>query len=153
MACRHRLPGFRATCIAIGALYVLLGGSILARGVPASMAPYGLPQATLDSPHFVDAIWWVYTHMVVLGLIMVALGWLAESHRLKLWMARILFGAHVSYTWMDIRSSDSAWGTGLYQGPESLAPAVIAGLAMLAFAHLGLCLHREPTAPDAPDGG
>ena len=149
MALRPRIPGFRGTCIAVGVTYVLLGGSILARGVPASLAPFGVPPDILASPHYVDAIWWVYTHMVVLGGVMLVLGRFAEGAALKLWMARMLFVAHVYYTWLDIRASDSAWGTGLYQGPASVAPAVIAGLSMLAFMRLSFSRWADPPTSQA----
>ncbi len=52
------LPGFRASCLTVAVLFVLLAGSILARGAAASMAPFGVPEATLVSPHYRDAIQW-----------------------------------------------------------------------------------------------
>lgn len=139
----RRVPGFRGICLTVGVVYVLLAGSILARGVPASMAPFGIPPETLASAHYVDAIWWVYTHMVVLGVLMIGLGRLAEGVRLQRGMARILFAAHVYYTWLDVRASDSALGTALYEGPASVAPAVVAGLAMLAFGWLSFAPARD----------
>lgn len=138
MACSHRLPRFRATCLTVCVLNVLIGGSILLRGM-ASMEPFGVPEATLASPHYADAIFWVYSHMVVIGVITGVVGWYAKTAPLQRAFARVMLAAHAYYTFLDVRASDSALGTGLYQGPESVMPAVIAGLMTLMFLHLSLC--------------
>lgn len=118
---------------------VLLAGSILLRGVPASMAPFGVPQPVLNSPHYADAIFWVYTHMLVLGLIIGLLGLYAESPVLRRKMAWLLLGAHVVYTVLDFRASDSPLGHALYHGPASLMPAFISLGITVLFAHLSFC--------------
>ena len=137
--CRHPLPGFRATCLTVGGLHVALAGMLLLRGVRPSMAQFAVPDAILDSPHYNDAIFWVYSHQIVIGLILGVLGLRAEDGRLKLWMARLLFAAHAYYAYLDLRASDSPLGTGLYQGPASLIPAAVGLVMMLLFAHLSLC--------------
>ena len=137
--CNHIFPGFRRTFVGVGSLYVLLGGSILGRGVRESMAPFGVPEAALASPYFADGIWWVYTHTVVLGLMMIVIGLLAEGARLKLWVVRILLGAHLYYGYLDLRSSDSPLGTALYKGPASLGPVIFVAIVVLLLVHLALC--------------
>jgi hypothetical protein len=145
-ACRHWLPGFEASFLTTGVLYVLMGGSILVRGTRASMAPFGVPEATLASPHYDDAIFWVYSHMVVLGVLMAVVGLTAEGDRLKLWFSRALFAAHVYYTVLDVRASDSVLGTALYQGPASIFPAVVGFVVTVLLAHLSFCLpHGKKT--------
>ena len=138
-SCPHRLPGFRATCLIISALEVPLAASILLRGVRPSMAPFGVPDALLDAPHYQDAILWVYTHMLVLGLIIGVVGLYADGERLKRAFARLMFAAHAYYAWLDLHASDSALGTGLYRGPGSLVPVVIGLVITALFAHLSLC--------------
>lgn len=66
------LPGFRATAIGIGTTWSLLALSMLVRGIPAAMASYGVPEGTLASPHYVDAMTWVFLHMLFIGLIRVS---------------------------------------------------------------------------------
>lgn len=139
MSCRHRLPGFRTTCLVLGATYVLLGASILVRGGAAAMAEYGVPAATLASPHYADAIWWVYVHTIVLGLVTGVVGLYAEGERLRRVFARVLLGAQASYLWLDVRSSDSALGNALYQGPASIVPAVLGLGMLLLLVHPSLC--------------
>jgi hypothetical protein len=139
-----RLPGFRASCVLVCVLYVLLGGSILVRGGAASLAEFGVPAATLASPHYADAIWWVYTHMIVLGLLTGVVGLWGQGVRLQRWFARAMLVAHVYYVLLDVRASDSPLGTGLYQGPASMAPAVIGSVVLLVFAYLSVC--RPTTA-------
>ena len=148
MSCKHHLPGFRSACLVIGALDVLLGASILVRGGAASMAEYGVPATTIASPHYADAIWWVYVHMIVLGLVIGVVGLFAEGTRLRLWFARVLLAAHAYYLYLDTRASDSALGNGLYQGPASVAPAVIVLCMLLLLVHPSLC--AEPTSRARP---
>lgn len=141
MSCTHRLPGFRSVCLASGALYVLLGASILARGGAASLASFGLPEATLASPHFADAIWWVYVHMIVIGLVMITVGRHGQGAPLQRGFSRLMVAAHAYYLFLDVRTSDTALGNGLYQGPASIVPAIIGLGVLLAFVHPSLCRH------------
>jgi hypothetical protein len=139
MSCAHRLPRFKTSCVVVGILYVMLGASVLVRGGAASLAEFGVPADTLASAHYADAIWWVYTHMIVIGLMTGVVGWFAQGVQLKRWFARLMFLAHVYYVILDVRASDSPLGSGLYEGPVSMVPAVIAALVLLVFAHLSVC--------------
>lgn len=148
--CRF-LPGFRASCLTVCVLYALLAGGLLLRGVEASMAEFAVPPAVLASPHYHDAIVWVYTHQIVLGLLVGALGLTVTDPAAQRSVARLLCAVHIYYTYLDARSSDSALGNGLYQGPGSLIPVFMCLFGVLLFAHLGVCRpRRAPTAP--PDG-
>lgn len=137
--CRHHLPGFRTTCLIVGAVEVALAAMILIRGVRESMAPFGVPEALLTAPHYQDAIVWVYTHMLVLGLVIGVVGAYAEGERLKRAFSRLIFAAHALYLYFDVRASDSALGDGLYQGPGSLGPVVVGVVVAALFGHLSLC--------------
>lgn len=144
MTCPNWLPGFRASCVGVGVVYVLLSLSLFARGMAAAMAEYGVPAEVLAAPHYIDAISWVYVHMAVLGLAIAVVGWFAESARLKAVFARLMVAAHVVYVFLDFRSAEWALGTGLYEGPRSLGPAIVATIVLGLFVHLALC-------PDPPD--
>lgn len=145
--CKHRLPGFKASCLAFGALYVLLGARILLRGIPTSMAEYAVPEVTLQSPHYQDAILWVYLHTIVLGMITVVVGLVAVEDRVKRWFARAFLAAHICYTYLDARSSESFFGNGLYRGPGSVVPAIFCVVATIFFAHVAFCApSRSPSA-------
>lgn len=126
------LPGFKATYITVGVLFVLLASSLFLQGIPAAMEQFNIPTETLNSPHYLDAMLWTYSHMIILGLVITLMGFLAEGDKLKVWMSRLLLGANAYYTFLDFRSSDSALGNGLYEGEASLAPAIIAlGITLL----------------------
>lgn len=148
-SCPHRLPGFKTTCLIVCGLEVPLAASILLRGVRSSMAPFGVPDALLDAPHYQDAILWVYTHMLVLGLVIGVVGRYAEGERLQRNFARLMLAAHVVYTGLDLHASDSALGTGLYHGPGSLIPVVIGLVITALFAHLALCRPAADILPRA----
>jgi hypothetical protein len=146
MSCPHRLPGFRRVCLVCGVLYVLLGGSVLVRGGAASLADFGLPAATLASPHFADAIWWVYVHMIVIGLVMIVVGRHGQGAPLQRGFSRLMVAAHAFYLFLDVRTSDTALGNGLYQGPTSIVPAIIGLGVLLAFVHPSLCAPQDDRA-------
>ena len=146
MTCAHRLPGFRTACVVTGVLDVLLGGSVLARGGAASLAEFEVPPATIASPHYADAISWVYVHMIVLGCVLALVGVLGQGARLQRWFSRLMLGAHACYLYLDVRTSDSALGNGLYQGPASIVPAVIVLGMLLLFVHPSVC---TPSADEA----
>lgn len=148
--CRHFLPGFRATCLGVGVTFVLLAASELAQGVPASMAGFGVPDAVLTSPHYKDAMTWVFTHMLVLGLIIAVVGHFAEGARTRRAFARVTLACVAIFTVLDIHTSDSPLGNGLYAGARSLVPPVIDLVVMILFAHLSLCKTASQTpAPTA----
>ncbi len=132
------IPGFRGTCFIVGGLYVVLGAAIVAQGAAVAMAPYGVPAETLASPHYADAIHWVYSHTVVLGLIIALVGALAESERLKLWFSRLILGMQLYYLYLDTVHSDTALGNGLYEGPQSIGPSIIGFFVTLLFLRLSL---------------
>jgi hypothetical protein len=141
--CPHRLPGFKTTFVGVGVLHVLLGASILTRGVRESLAPFAVPEVALNSPHYADAIFWVYSHQIVIGLAVVLLGVYARGARFQLAASRLFLVAHAYYTWLDFRASDSIVGTGLYHGRASLVPAFITLAFTLAFLHLSFCSHTR----------
>ena len=152
--CRHFLPGFRATCLGVGGTFVLLAASELAQGVPASMAGFGVPDVVLTSAHYKDAMTWVFTHMLVLGLIIGVVGYYADGARIRRAFARITLACVAIFTVLDIHTSDSPLGNGLYAGARSLVPPVIDLIVILLFAHLSFCktVSQAPAAPSTATG-
>jgi hypothetical protein len=148
--CGHYLPGFRASCLTVGVLYVVLAAGLLLRGVEPSMGEFAVPPVVLASPHYHDAIVWVYTHQIVLGLVIGAIGLTVTDPGSRRGVARLLFAVHILYTWLDVRSSDSALGNGLYKGPGSLIPVFVCLFVLMLFAHLSVC--RPERALAAPAG-
>ena len=140
------LPGFRGSCLTLATLYVLLAGSILVRGPMKAMAEYGVPAATLASPHYADAMFWVFLHMTMIGLAIGVVGWFAEGVRMQRAFARLMLAGIVVYTYLDVRSADWALGSGLYQGRGSLGPVLVDVLALLLWVRLNV------VAPRATDG-
>lgn len=137
--CKHYLPGFRGTCLTVCGLYVFLSSSLFIRGLMPSMAQFQVPAQTLASPHYADALLWVYVHMAVIGLMLGVIGWYATESRLQRVFARLMLFVHIAYFYLDLRSSDSPWGNALYKGPASMVPVLIGMLMCLLFAHLSIC--------------
>jgi hypothetical protein len=140
------LPGFRASCLTLAGLYVFLAGSILLRGPMVAMADYAVPANTLASPHYADAMFWVFLHMLVIGLMIGVVGWYAEGARMQRAFSRLMLAALLVYMTLDVRTADWALGNALYKGAGSFGPVVVDALALVLWLRLNLVTPR-PTAP------
>lgn len=130
------LPGFKATCFLVGVLNILMAGSMLVKGVISGMAQFKVPEPILASPHYEDAMFWVFLHMLMIGILIIMFGVLAENPVKQLWVARVLVLMHCVYAYLDIRSSDNYFGDALYQGPESVIPVFVDLFYILLFLRL-----------------
>lgn len=133
---RNLIPGFRATCLIVGTLNILLAGSMFAKGVMNGMAEFNIPQHLLGSPHYDDAMSWVFLHMGMIGVLIICLGVLAENPAKQVWVARVLVLMHCVYAFLDVQTSDNYFGNALYQGPRSVIPVIIDLLYILLFLRL-----------------
>jgi len=112
-----------------------------------AMAEYGVPAATLASPHYADAMFWVFLHMTMIGLAIGVVGWFAEGVRMQRAFARLMLAGIVVYTYLDVRSADWALGSGLYQGRGSLGPVLVDVLALLLWVRLNVVAPRPTDGP------
>jgi len=140
------LPGFRASCLGVAGLYVFLAGGILLRGPMAAMADYAVPAETLASPHYADAMTWVFLHMTFIGLIIGVVGWFAETARLQRAFVVLMLAAQLFYLTLDVRAADWPLGTALYKGPGSLGPVAVGAVALVLWLRLSLVRPRPVTA-------
>ncbi len=135
-AIKKFLPGFRTTCFIVGGLDIFLAGSIHLQGVMNVMAKYKVPADLLASAHYNDAMSWVFLHMIMIGILIIMIGTLAEDAVKKLWAARVLVVMHLVYLISDISTSDNPFGNGLYKGEESVIPVFFDILYVLLFLRL-----------------
>ena len=136
-------PNFRTTFLIVGYTFVFLAVSLFAKGLLKSMSEFQVPQAVLDSPHYVDAIQWVYIHMITLGLLIVSIGYSVTDVVKQKRISILLFFISSFYTYLDFRSSDSALGNALYKGDASIIPAVISLVVTLLFLQLSLRRNKK----------
>ncbi|MBY0426971.1 MAG: hypothetical protein K2Q22_15150 [Cytophagales bacterium] len=115
---------FKTTFIVMGVTFMFLSGSLFVKGLIPSMAEFKVPEPVLSSPHYFDAILWVYVHMIVLGLLIFLMGISVTDVTKQRWITMALIAVMCVYGYLDFRSSDSVFGNGLYQGPASIAPAI-----------------------------
>lgn len=137
------LPGFKVTCIIVGTMDMLLASSMFAKGVMRGMAEFKVPQAQLSSPHYADAMFWVFLHMFMIGALIISIGLLAENPLKKMWVARVLVLMHCVYAFLDVQTSDNYFGNALYQGPRSVIPVFIDVLYILLFLRLSFPKRTE----------
>ncbi|WP_247233451.1 hypothetical protein [Telluribacter sp. SYSU D00476] len=133
---RKFLPGFKATCLTVGILDMFLASTMLIGGVMEKMAEFNVPAQTLASPHYHDAMFWVFLHMFMIGVLITMIGILAENPVKQVWVARVLVLMHCVYFTLDVRTSDNPFGSALYQGPGSVVPVFIDLLYILLFLRL-----------------
>ncbi len=119
------LPNFKFTFSFIGISFIFLAGSLFTKGLLQSMAEFQVPKAIIQSPHYQDAITWVYIHMIVLGILVFFLGRFVSNLQDQKIVSITLLLAILGYTYLDVRTSDSQLGNALYKGEASLAPAII----------------------------
>lgn len=134
------LPNFKATFLIIGFTYMVLAVGLISKGLIPSMADFKIPQLVLDSPHYYDAILWVYVHMIVIGLLLLVIGYSVNDLTNQKWTSILLFLITAFYMYLDFRSADWVLGNALYKGEASLAPAIIGLLTNLLFLQLGIRL-------------
>lgn len=135
---RRFLPGFKTCCLIVCFLCVVMAGSLFVKGLMRNMVDFQVPTQTLNSPHYYDALLWFYSHMIILGLLIGVVGWYATDRPLKKWVARLLLIVHIYYTYLDLRTSDSFLGNGLYKGEGSVIPGFVCLFVTLLFFQLVL---------------
>ena len=109
--CRHHLPGFRATCIAVGATFRDHRVGALAgecRGAwPASAYPkWCCTRRTMRTP------WSGYSPTCKCWALIGVVGYFAEGERTRRALARVLAAVIPIFTLLDIRTSDSPLAAG-----------------------------------------
>jgi len=127
------LPNFKSTFLIVGITFIMLSLGLFAKGLLVSMAEFKVPEVVLNSPHYIDAITWVYIHMLVIGILIFCIGLSVKETTQQKWISLLLFIIMTLYTYLDFRTSDSSLGNGLYQGESSVAPAFIGLLVTLLF--------------------
>jgi hypothetical protein len=137
-----QLPGFRASCFTISGMFVFLAVSFLAGGVAEGMARYEVPAETLASPHFIDAMTWVFLHMTTIGVLVGFMGYFADTVRIQRAFARLMLVEQLIYGFLDVRAADWALGTALYKGPQSLGPVMVGAICVVLWLRLNLVAPR-----------
>ncbi len=119
---------------------MILPLSLFAKGLMVSMAEFKVPEIILDSAHYYDAILWVYVHMMVIGLLILIIGYSVNDLNKQKWIALVLFMVTAFYVYLDFRSADWAFGNALYKGESSIIPAIIGLMVNLLFFQLTIRL-------------
>ncbi len=122
---------------------LILAISLFLKGLLASMNEYGVPQEILNSPHYIDAITWVYIHMSVIGIFIVTFGFTVTELSKQKWVSLIIMLVLSRYTYLDFIHSDSVVGNALYKGSQSVFPGVISLLLTLSYLRLTIQLFRS----------
>lgn len=133
---------FKFGCFVIGVTYMLLSANILFQGVIAFMGQFGLPESTLASPHYKDAIFFHFFDMFVIG-VLITLAGLVESLKFQRIFSGVMLVIQSIYLYLDVHNSDSPLGNALYKGPNSIAPVVVGVIATLIFLTLTISALRS----------
>ncbi|MBI3233931.1 MAG: hypothetical protein HYZ42_07795, partial [Bacteroidetes bacterium] len=98
------LPNFKTTFLIVGITFIMLSLGLFAKGLLVSMAEFKVPQDVLNSPHYIDAITWVYIHMLVIGILILCIGLSAKETSHQKWISLLLFIISSIYTYLDFRT-------------------------------------------------
>ncbi len=142
---KNLFPDFKATFLIAGTLFTLLSISIFMKGLIPSMAEFNVPEQTLQSPHYYDAMLWVYVHMTVIGLLLIILAFTVREQIHQKRVSLLLVCATGFYTYLDFRSADWMFGHALYKGPTSVIPAIISLAITMLFLQLAIRLYLPDT--------
>jgi hypothetical protein len=134
------LPNFKRTFLIVGYTFLVLPISLFSKGLMQSMAQFEVPDLILKSAHYYDALLWVYVHMMVIGLLILIIGYSVNDLNKQKWIAGLLFIVTGFYFYLDFRSADWAFGNALYKGESSIIPAIIGLFVNLLFFQLALRL-------------
>lgn len=136
------LSSFKVTCLFVGMLNILMAGSMLAKGVMQGMAEFKVPPTLLASPHYDDAMSWVFLHMGTIGVLIITNGLLAEDSAKKAWAVRVRALMYWAYTFLNIQRSNNYLGKALKQV-----------IFISAIALLSACQNEEgkDTHPEIPE--
>lgn len=133
---KNLFPNFKRTFLIVGYTFTLLPLSLFTKGLMNSMSEFKVPESILNSPHYFDAILWVYVHMTVIGLLILMIGYSVNDTNKQKWIATLLFFVTTFYTYLDFRSADWVLGNALYKGETSIIPAIIGLFVNLLFFQL-----------------
>ena len=134
------LPNFKRTFLIVGYTFILLPISLFTKGLMVSMAQFKVPDFILKSAHYYDAILWVYVHMMVIGLLILIIGYSVNDLNKQKWIVVLLFVVTGFYFYLDFRSADWVFGNALYKGESSIIPAIIGLFVHLLFFQLAIRL-------------
>lgn len=148
--CNRKSLLFKAGCSVVGITYVFLSASILFQGVITFMKQCGLPDSTLQSPHYADAIFFHFFDMLVIG-ILIAMAGLVESLLFQRVFSSVMLVVQCAYLYLDLKTSDTPFGNALYKGPNSVAPVIIGLVFSLLFLVLTISALRYRGTPERAD--
>lgn len=127
----------------IGSVLSLLSISLFIKGILHVMSEYGVPSNVLQNAYYIDAITWVYTHMLVVGILILCIGYGIKEIKIQKWVSLTLFIIITLYCIMDFAHSDSVLGNSLYKGPQSIIPAIISLIISLSLLRLTFILFKN----------
>lgn len=144
--CNRKSRLFKFGCLFVGISYAVIAASVLLQGVIPFMKQFGLPEATLNSPHYENAIFFHFYDMFVIGVLIATAGFV-ESLRFQRVFSLAMSVIQSVYLYLDVKTSDTFLGNGLYEGPGSVTPVVI-GLAFTTlFLTLAISAFRYRVSP------
>ncbi len=138
---------FKLGCSVVGITYVVIAAGILSQGVISFMAQCGLPESTLQSPYYADAIFFHFFDMMVIGVLITLAGQVESLTFQRVFSSTMLVIQSV-YLYLDLQTSDTPFGNSLYKGPNSVAPAVIGFVFTLLFLLLTISSLRYRATQD-----
>lgn len=131
------LRAFKPAFVVLGALYVLMAASALARGT-AFLEEFGVSHELASDPVLTDFFTFFYQLMAFIGVLTIVFGVVTRERRAQVQVAGVFFVANILLALRDLSTSDSNFGNALYKGDKTLVFVVISVVYAAVFASLAL---------------
>lgn len=136
------LRAFKPTFVVLGLAYVLMASSALIQG-PAFLEDFGVSHELVSEPVLVDFFSFFYQLMIYIGVLMVLFGLVTRERRAQAQVASVFCVTSILLALRDLSTSDSRFGTGLYEGDATVLFTVVGLVYAAAFGALAIAGFRR----------
>lgn len=126
------IRGFATVFTVIGTLYVAMASSMLVRGADA-LLDFGVAPELVAEPVLEDFFLFFYQLMAFVGVLTIVVGRVVHGRGRQAVVAAVFCVANVVWGLRDLGTSDSAWGSRLYEGEATLVFVAIDAVLVVVF--------------------
>ena len=135
------LPSFKGSCILVGTLYMLLSISQFLRGLTVGLHENNVTPNVLELIN--NSLLWLNLHLFVIGLFILIFGFTITKLNQQKAICSLLVFINLCYAFLDFRSSNSFYGSSLFENNSSVIPALFSLIIALLFLMQNIRLMKQ----------
>lgn len=141
------LRAFKPAFVVLGLAYVLMACSALVQGT-AFLEDFGVSHEVASDPVLTDFFMFFYQLMAYIGVLTVVFGLVTRERRAQAQVASVFFAASILIALRDLSTSDTRFGSALYEGEGTMVFVVVSVVYATVFGGLAIMgFRRGPAAP------